>query len=133
MIDSMPNELFETSDALEALEALEKNTQSAILHERGNDRLDVEVKVTVQPGNASERSKVAWPGVTANVSRTGCMVVTAAPLVPGDIYWVSFDEVDAKLPNAIGRCIRSRFIQEGAFEAGLRFFQEIDISGSATE
>lgn len=127
MIDTN-EKLFEKSNAIEALESLEKNTRSAIMHERGNDRVDVEIKVLVSPGNSSERSQTAWPGVTGNISPTGCLVVTGGPLIPGDIYFVSFDSPDAKISNAIGRCIRSRFIREGAFEAGLRFFQEIDLT-----
>ena len=129
VIDStQPTDLFESSPAIEALQALEKNTRAAIMHERGNDRMDIEIKVTVAPGNASERSRVSWAGVTGNVSPTGCLLVTSAPLVPGDIYYVSFDDDNTNLPHAIGRCIRSRFIREGAFEAGVRFFSEINLA-----
>lgn len=128
VIDSTPQQLFESSDAIEALQALEQNTRAAIMHERGNDRLDIEISIVVAPANASERSKTTWQGVTGNVSPTGCLIVTSAPLIPGDIYFITFDSDKVKIPNAIGRCIRSRFIKEGAFEAGIRFFQEIDLS-----
>ena len=120
--------LFESSDAIEALQELEQNTRRAVIRQRSNERLEIDISVTVRPGNSSERQRSAWKGVTANVSGSGCMLVTSSPLIPGDIYSVEFHDDAIELPNTLGRCVRSRMIRDDAFEAGLRFFDPIDLA-----
>ena len=125
--------LFESSDAIEALQELEQNTRSAVIRKRSGERVEIDIPVVIRPANSSDRSSRGWAGVTANVSGTGCMVVTAAPLVPGDVYAVDFDDEELELPLTLGRCLRSRMIREDAFEAGLRFFSPIDLAMAIAE
>ena len=121
------SDVFETSDAIEALQSLEQNTREAVVKQRGNDRLEVDIAVDVRPGNLSQRYQTCWTGVTGNVSETGCLVMTGVPLTPGDIYALSFDETTG-IPSALAICLRSRMIRDDAFEAGMRFFDTIDLN-----
>ena len=131
MFDESHNEdLFGASDALEALAELEQNTNRAILQQRATERIDICVKIQVQPANASERHQFAADGVTSDISNGGCMVLTSRPLTPGDLYWITFDAQQTRIGSLFARCLRSRFVREDAFEAGMRFLNGIDVASS---
>ncbi len=128
--ESHDEDLFGASDALEALAELEQNTNHAILAQRATERIDICVKIHVQPANASERHRFGAEGVTADISNGGCMVLTSRPLIPGDLYWITFDSEQTRIGSLFARCLRSRFVREDAFEAGMRFLNEIDVASS---
>ena len=120
--------VFETSDAIEALKQLEVSSQSAMVQKRGRTRLSVEIAVVIQRGDASRRGEMRISAATSDVSTNGCKLLAPTPVLPGDIYWLSFADNEAGIGNVMARCIRCHMIREGAFEMGMTFFDEIDLS-----
>ncbi|MEO1128941.1 MAG: hypothetical protein AAFX05_04435, partial [Planctomycetota bacterium] len=45
----------------------------------------------------------------------------------GDIYLVSLDRTKLDLTPIFVRCLRCRLVRDDAFEAGLKFFNTIDL------
>jgi hypothetical protein len=117
------------TSALEALCELEQNQRSAVFRQRTHERIEIRLRVRVQPGNSSERRHAQIEGVTGDVSRSGCLVLLPCPLVPGDLYWLSLDDERASTGAQMARCVRCRMVDEETFEAGLRFFSEVDLAG----
>jgi len=120
--------VFHMSAALDALSELEKNTSKAITALRSSQRVDIRTKIWIQPGNSSTRSSFVMEGLTADISSGGCMVLTPKPLMVGDIFWLRFSEDDVRIGPMLVRCLRCRFVREDAFEVGIRFLNEIDLS-----
>jgi len=116
------------SEALDALSELEKNTSKAITALRSSQRLDIRTKVWVQPGNSSERSGFVMEGLTADISKGGSMILTPRPLMVGDIFWLRFSDDEIRINPLLVRCLRCRLVQEDAFEVGIRFLNDIDLS-----
>ena len=84
----------------------------------------------VRPGNASERFRFSIEGLTGDISNGGCQVLLARPILPGDIYWLSFTGTDVTIGSLLVRCTRCRMVQEDAFESGFRFFHDIDLGNA---
>lgn len=115
-------------ELLHGLQELEASTSEAIKAQRGSVRYTSTTRVWVRPGNASDRvDQAVIEGTTADISEGGCKLLTGSPLVPGDLYLLSFDRKDVDLPPIFGRCMRSRLIDEDAFEAGMKFFTKVDL------
>ena len=115
------------SGALEALGELERNTDRAILAQRSSERLEVQCRIWVRPGNVSERNRFTIEGMTGDLSNGGCQVLLPRPIYPGDIFWLEFDENHVRIGPLLARCLRCRLIREDALEVGFRFFQDIDL------
>jgi hypothetical protein len=121
-------ELFGASDALQAIAELEHNTNDSILAQRASERLEIRTKVLVRPANASQRHQFVVECVTADMSNGGCMVLATRPLLPGDLFWLSFDDTQIRIGSLFERCLRCRFVREEAYEVGFRFLNDIDLS-----
>lgn len=124
-------DMFESSDAIESLKQLEISSQSAVLQKRGQTRLTIEIAVTIQRGDSSRRGELTVSASSSDVSNTGCRLLAPCPVLPGDIYWLSFAANPAGIGNVMARCVRCHMIREGAFEIGMSFFDEIDLSDFA--
>ena len=129
----MLNEYFDNSDelsnALDSLRELEQNVSEAIIQRRSSERWQVATLVTVRPGNSSERDTIAIKGVTGDVSNGGCLVLLPRPMLSGDVFWLDFSEGELReIGSVFGRCMRCRYISEGYFETGFRFFNNVDIA-----
>ncbi len=125
--DLQQDDLFSVTDALEALRELEQNTSQAIIAARSSERVDIRTPVVIRPGNSSDRHRFRLEGMTADISDGGMMVLTTRPILPGDVYWVTFTDPSIALDSLFARCLRCRLVQEGAFESGFRFLQPIDL------
>lgn len=121
-------DLFGASDALQAIAELEHNTNDAILAQRASERLEIRTNVLVRPGNASQRHQFGVECVTADISNGGCMVLATRPLLPGDLFWLAFDDKQIRIGSLFARCLRCRFVREEVYEAGFRFLNDIDLS-----
>lgn len=118
--------------ALDSLRELEKSTADAVQQLRSTQRIEVRMKVQVQPANAGERPRYRVEGLTGDVSSGGCQILTPTPLRVGDVYFISFARTkDWALPQVYARCMRCRVIREDAFESGFAFFNPIDLGQSA--
>jgi hypothetical protein len=115
-------DFFGQSDVISALAELEQSSQENVARMRAHERLTVRIGLTVQPGNSSARTRAGLECVTADISDGGCMVLAPRPLVPGDVYWLTFDATRLAIGSLFARCMRCRFISEDAFEVGFRFF-----------
>ena len=125
-----PNsDVFELTDALDALGELEQNTSQAILAKRSSKRVDIHCAVEIRPGNSSERFQFTINGMTADISNGGSKIILPRPILPGDIYWITLKEKLTNVGSLLARCRRCVMVNENAFEVGLRFFEDIDVSG----
>jgi len=118
------------ASALEALSELTENTSDAILRQRSSERVRIRTRVTIRPGDSSRRHDYAIDGLTGDISSGGCQVLTERPIVPGDVLWLSFTDKNLAIGSLLARCMRCRLVREDAFEAGFRFFNEIDLAGA---
>ena len=116
------------SEAMDALSELEKNTSQAITALRSSQRVDIRTKVWIQPGNSSLRSTFVMEGLTADISNGGCMILTPRPLMVGDIFWMRFSDDEICINPLLVRCLRCRLVREDAFEIGIRFLSNIDLT-----
>ena len=131
MFDQMQDDdVFSMSDAFEALSELENNTSRAILVQRSSERIEIQAKVLIQPGNASQRHQATIEGITADVSNGGCMILLPRPILVGDMFWLTFDKASFRIGSLMSRCLRCRMVREDAYESGFRFMNEIDLSNS---
>lgn len=120
--------MFESSDAIEALKQLEVSSQSAVVQKRSNSRVTLEIGVTIQRGDSSRRGELTLSASSSDLSTTGCRLLAPTPILPGDVYWLTFANNAAGISKVMARCIRCHMIREEAFEIGLSFFDEIDLS-----
>lgn len=128
--DSNHRDLFSGTDALDALSDLERNTSEAVISQRASARLEIRTKICIRPGNASQRQKMAIQGLTGDISNGGCLVLAGRPLVPGDIYWLTFSDDDIRLGSMFARCVRCRMIRDDTYEMGFCFFNDVDLAGA---
>lgn len=128
LTESFAGELLETHNKLEALKDLEQNTPDAIQKLRSHMRIRIKSKITLQPANSSDRSKVKVQGVMGDISSGGCQALFPMPIGVGDVYWLTFDREKLDLEAVVARCLRCCMIREDAFEAGFRFFNPLDLS-----
>jgi hypothetical protein len=115
-------------DALASLADLEGNTSEAIKRARSSTRLRIKSKVIAQPGNSGDRFKWKVQGITGDVSSGGCQILFSIPLRVGDIYWLRFDKQTLNIDSVFARCLRCRLVREDAYEAGFKFFHQVDLS-----
>lgn len=127
MFTELEDDLFKLSDSLEAFNELERCTDRAILAQRSSERVEVRAKLTVRPGNPSQRHQYCVEAVTADISNGGCMILASRAVLPGDIYYLTFFEQLAGVGPLLARCMRCRMVQEDAFEVGIRFLQDVPL------
>lgn len=121
------SQLNNENHATELLEELERGTPDVVKKLRAHTRLTIRANVIVEPGNQSERGTWRVQGVTGDISPGGMQILTPTPLKIGDIYLVSFDRTKLDLTPIFVRCLRGRLVRDDAFEAGLKFFNTIDL------
>lgn len=109
------------------IEELEKQSLQEMRRLRAHERVDLHVRVTLEPGNASDRGEFRVEGKTEDVSAGGFLGIFPDPPRVGDVYRVRFDPRDLDLPVAFAQCRRCRLVRDGAFEAGFSFFSPISI------
>jgi hypothetical protein len=126
-------DFFGQSELISALAELEQSSQENVTRLRAHERLQIRVPLKVQPGNASERGRNSLECVTADISNGGCMVIGPRPLLPGDVFWLTFDADRLTVGSLFARCMRCRMISEEAFEIGFRFFADVQIAGALGE
>lgn len=118
--------------SLEALLNLQRqDAESRQSRSRSNQRFGVSCKVSVEPGNSSDRTGKPIAAVCNDLSVGGCCVLAPRPHHVGDIYWLKFDTT-LHLPAVFARCVRCRLLREDAFESGFQFFNEIVLKSPET-
>jgi hypothetical protein len=120
--DDSDLDFFGQNELISALAELEQSSEENVTRLRAHERLQLRVAVSVQPGNSSERLRAGIECVTADISDGGCMVISPRPLLPGDVFWLTFDAKRLAIGSLFARCMRCRMISEDAFEIGFRFF-----------
>lgn len=123
-------DLFSGTDALNALSDLERNTSDAVISQRSSARLEIRTKICIAPGNASQRHTMTIEGLTGDISNGGCLVLASHPLIPGDIYWLTFSDDALQLGSMFARCVRCRMIRDDTYEMGFCFFNDIDLAAA---
>jgi hypothetical protein len=131
--ESRDEDVFSMTGSLEALRELEQCTGQAIVQQRASERLEIHVKVTIRPANASERHRLSIDGLTENVSEGGCMILLPRPIMAGDLFWLAFDDADVTIGSLYALCLRCRRVQEDTFEAGFRFFDNIELASTMVD
>lgn len=116
------------ADAL--IDELAKSSNDAVKSMRGHTRRSLRVKVFVEPASLSARTGVRFQGVTGDISSGGTQILLARPLAIGDLYQVSFDRAELDVPPVFAQCLRGRMVRPDAYEAGLRFLEQITLPDS---
>jgi hypothetical protein len=124
------DDVFAATGPLEALGELAENTSDAIVRQRASQRLEIRTKVVIAPGNSGERHRFAVEGLTGDLSTGGCKVLVGRPMAVGDIYWLVFSDDHLAIGSLLARCLRCALVREDTFEAGFRFFHEVDLASA---
>ena len=118
-------------DVLDSLADLERNKSDVVKRARSTRRIQIKSKVVAQPANSGDRLDFKVQGTTGDISAGGCQILFPIPLRVGDVYWLTFDKTKVNVDAVFARCLRCRLIREDAYEAGLKFFELIDISAAS--
>lgn len=130
MLNVKSNKHDSAADANELLDELSQSTSEAAESMRQSTRLDVRVKVYVEPGSLSMRDEKPLQGITGDISVGGTQILLARPLRIGDVYLISFDREEFDLPPVFALCLRARQVRPDAFEAGMRFLEQVELPQS---
>ncbi|MEM9658927.1 MAG: PilZ domain-containing protein [Planctomycetota bacterium] len=122
--------LYGSMDAIDALKELSANTEYALIAARASERLELQTEVQIRPGNSSERSRFALRAITVDVSDGGCMLLSPAPTIAGDVYWLEFSDEHLRIGSLFARCMRCRMVSEDTFELGIKFMVPIDLTAA---
>ncbi len=135
MFDDLDNSSggFDEDQACELFRDLEKNTPQEIVGQRGHFRVAVKAGVTLHSATTSELFAFEAKGVTGDVSESGCGLVFPVTIRAGDVYRLEFERAKLDLPVTFARCTRCRFVREGVFEAGFRFFTDVALPGNVSQ
>jgi len=115
------------TDASDLIEELASSTSDALKQMRNSTRLNLRIKVFVDPASMSARTGVHLQGITGDISVGGTQVLLARPLTIGDVYQLTFDRTEFDLGPVFGLCLRGRLVRADAFEAGIRFLEPITL------
>lgn len=124
------SELIPEELDMELLKDLEQQSADHIRKLRTHERLDIRIRIVVQPGNSSDRSGLRIQGFTDDISQGGCRAVLPVPIHVGDVFRINFDKQHLDLPLIFARCLRCRLLREDAFEIGFKFFTQVTLSSS---
>lgn len=120
-------------DTVELLVELERNVPEAIKAQRSSTRVTVKARVEAFPASIRDRDETGIVGVTGDLSTGGCQIIFSRPVCPGDVVYLVFDREALDLAPVMARCMRSRLINDSAFETGFAFFSSLDISALLPE
>lgn len=112
------------SDA-DLVREIERQTQREIAKLRKHERRARNVRVDLWPGNSSAANDVHLVGRTNDISEGGCAAIFPAAVLPGDIFRLGFDSEVVDIPLVFARALRCRMLNEGSFEVGFRFFNQV--------
>ncbi|MEQ9617359.1 MAG: PilZ domain-containing protein [Phycisphaerales bacterium] len=124
------------ADAGELIDELSKSTSDTLKQMRNSTRLNLRIKVFVEPASLSARLGVQLQGITGDISVGGTQILLARPLNIGDVYQLSFDRSEFDLAPVYAVCLRGRLVRADAYEAGMRFLEAIElpqVDGSKVE
>jgi c-di-GMP-binding flagellar brake protein YcgR len=130
MLNTKGNKFDNAADASELLDELSQSTSEAVKSMRQSTRMDVRIKVFVEQASLSMRDGTQLQGVTGDISVGGSQILLARPLRIGDVYQISFDREEFDLPPVYAVCLRARQVRPDAFEAGMRFLEQIELPQS---
>ena len=120
-------------DTVELLIELEQNVPEAIKAQRSSTRITVKARVEAFPASVRDREEHGNTGVTGDISAGGCQVLFSRPVCPGDVLYLVFDRETLDLAPVMAKCMRSRMVNDSAFEAGFAFFSSLDVSALQPE
>lgn len=132
MLNSNENTLKDGFQADELIDELAKSTSDAVKKLRGQARQSIRVKVFVEPASMSARNGVRFQGITGDISTGGTQILLARPLAIGDVYQISFERDELDIPPVYALCLRGRVVRPDAYEAGLRFLEQVTLPASAS-
>ena len=114
-----------TASEADLIAELERQSLEQIRQVRAHERYSSKVSVELRHGNASAKEDLLLCGKTNDISEGGCSVVFPSALLPGDIFQLTFDSKAIDLPVVFARAMRCRFLKEGSYEMGFRFFTPV--------
>ncbi|MEE9393462.1 MAG: PilZ domain-containing protein [Planctomycetota bacterium] len=120
-------------DTVELLVELERNVPEAIKAQRSSTRITIKARVEAFAANIRDRQNRGVVGVTGDISEGGCQILFSRPICPGDIVQLVFDRETLDLAPVMARCMRSRLVNDSAFETGFAFFGSLDVSALLPE
>lgn len=132
MLNSNENTLKDGFQADELIDELAKSTSDAVKKLRGQARQSIRVKVFVEPASMSARNGVRFQGITGDISTGGTQILLARPLAIGDVYQISFERDELDIPPVYALCLRGRVVRPDAYEAGLRFLEQVTLPASTS-
>ena len=127
MVTNRNSGLADDKHAEALIDELAESTSDAVKKLRNHTRLSVRVKVYVDPASLSERTGVRLQGITGDISSGGTQILLPRPLRIGDVYQIAFDRQEFDLAPVYALCLRGRMVRPDAFEAGLRFLEQVTL------
>ncbi len=125
MFESNKDSLKIDSQTNTLIDELSKSSSDAVKKMRASTRQSYRVKVFVEPASLSARDGQRFQGVTGDISTGGSQILISRPLSIGDVYHISFDRDEFDVPPVFALCLRGRMVRPDAYEAGLRFLEQI--------
>ena len=130
--DTSNDEILDASGALAALEQLEQSSHERYVQMRSSDRVDFHAKLLIRPGNSGDRHLTVIEGVTTDISDGGCRALLVHPILPGNVFFVEFDQARISVDPLLVRCLRCKFVREDSFDVSFSFFSSIDLLSEIT-
>ncbi len=133
MLNSKDHIIMDDTQADSLIDELAKSSSDAVKKLRGHKRQSLRVKVYVEPASMSARTGVRFQGVTGDISSGGTQILVARPLAIGDVYQLSFEREEFDMPPVYALCLRGRTVRPDAYEAGLRFLEQVTLPSSSAD
>lgn len=130
MLNSNNHSFIDEAQADSLIDELSKSSSDAVKKLRGQKRQSLRVKVFVEPASMSARNGLRFQGVTGDISSGGTQILLARPLAIGDVYQISFERTELDIPPVYALCLRGRTVRPDAYEAGLRFLEQVTLPTS---
>lgn len=131
MLNSNNHSFIDEAQADSLIDELSKSSSDAVKKLRGQKRQSLRVKVFVEPASMSARNGLRFQGVTGDISSGGTQILLARPLAIGDVYQISFERTELDIPPVYALCLRGRTVRPDAYEAGLRFLEQVTLPTSS--
>ena len=127
MVGTRLNQTNSSFDAADAVSSIQSSNADAISAQRKHRRIDIRLKVIVQPCNSVDRADHKWLAECHDISKGGCKVLSQQPFQLGSIYWIQFEPGKLQIDPVFARCVRGNLLRENAFEFGMCFLTPIEI------
>ena len=116
-------------ESFKVFEELELNQPKSVMEVRCVDEVEVQAKIWVEPGNASDRDGAKLVGMSSRIGQLSVTTLFPQPLRVGDVYRITFDRDSLDLEPAYAVCRRCRYVNDDTYESMLAFFAPVRISG----